>query len=65
MVKQVAFWNNYFDKQTQNAKNTIFPITDDATAASGSGFSADRKAVHKNHSQKKESTYPHCPLPGK
>ena len=28
-------------------------------------FSAGRKAAHKNHSQKKEFTYPHCPLPGK
>lgn len=44
MVKQVAFWSNYFDKQTQNAKNTIFPVTDDATAASGSGFFRRQKS---------------------
>ena len=25
MVKQVAFWSNYFDKQTQNAKKYYFP----------------------------------------
>lgn len=44
MVKQVAFWSNYFDKQTQNAKNTIFPVTDDATAASGFGFFRRQKS---------------------